>query len=89
MIITTDGSVGANGALKSPVLARRNGPSAILSSSLIFGSLPHRDNVIDDAAVGCVRKGYCWFIRLRRCILQDLALQTRSLLENEVVSMHK
>jgi transposase len=32
--------------------------------------------------------GYCWFIRLRRCILQNLALQTRSLLENEVVSMH-
>jgi hypothetical protein len=27
-----------------------------------------------DLGKGCARRGYCWFILLRRCILQNLAL---------------
>src|SRR5215208_6343034 len=45
----TDGNGGATSALKSPIFVPRNGSSAIPSSSVIFGSLPNRDNVFEDA----------------------------------------
>jgi transposase len=32
--------------------------------------------------------GYCWFIHRRRCILQDVAIQTHPFLESLAVSMH-
>jgi hypothetical protein len=49
MVLTPDGGVGATGALKSPILVRRNGSSAIPPSSVTFLSRPHRDNVFADA----------------------------------------